>query len=69
MLNEIKQTPWLEDEEAAFTVVVGQWVRAWFSELGRSGNSVTLGPKTESHLALFWRAGREYERLHGGSHD
>ena len=59
--SKVTTTPWPEDEEQAFTDALGKWVRSWFRECARTGKSVTLGPETEAHLALIWRAAREYE--------
>lgn len=59
--SKIISTPWTEEEEEAFTNALGKWVRKWFSDCARSGNSVKLGPTTEQNLAIIWRTGREYE--------
>ena len=64
---ETKQIPWTEDEENAFTAALGAWVQAWFRDLARTGESATLSPNVETHLALVWRAGREYGRRLGGN--
>lgn len=63
-MDDIKATPWPEEENQAFTDAVGRWVRSLFAECVRTGNSVQIGPTSERHLALIWRAGREYEQVH-----
>ena len=62
MMFNNSSTPWSEDEEAAFNIAVGKWMQAWFTEIGRTHESVQLGPSTLEKLVVFWTAGREYER-------
>ena len=63
-MYEITSTQWSKDEEQAFTDALGKWVKAWLTECAKSGHDVLLGPSTESHLAVMWRSGRDYEMEH-----
>ena len=59
--SKVTTTPWTEEEEDAFTVAMGAWIRTWFTHCRTSGRDVMIGPKTEELLAQVWRAGQEYE--------
>lgn len=63
-MDEIETTCWPEQEQAAFSVALGQWLGLWFKILANSKERLIIIPETPRLLALIWRAGRNYEREH-----
>ena len=62
---EVRTAPWTEDEESAFNVALGKWAQATFTDMAKTGNSVSFALGTLDRLGMFWLAGREYERKKG----